>query len=592
MVSLQKRVPHANTVCVPAICAPNTLAWTDHKDGKIQLCTYSYSSTTAEPIFGIVRDPGFEPAPNTSPAVAFFNLVCYVAWMQNPADAGFIPPSVERHQPPVIVSGCFNGIEWVNVEPLWDPALSGADVWVEGYQGPAATSAPALTATETGLLCAWIELATDGSDALALWYEGQSVSPPPQQQIFYAIHKGATWSPRKPVPHARSSNTPALTFHNKTVYMAFVGESTDHVYYTEYTDHSGWAKPAAIPGVHSSTGPALTADGDGKLHMAWVDSTTGNMMRRDRNAGVLWDPANPENGWHDPITMPVIKTGMSPALAAPQNSGSSAVLAYKGKTQPDIYVVPLNSFDVIPRPSPNLGSSTNYEMNDGGKPLLGVKVILEITEDVVLAYDGPPQAGLPSVTGFAFQLNARSEDGYDVYMQQYIFQIFGNELQSNINNWNAANKELINQTVGICSPPNANVLPAGTRLLLELVQAHDGTVSGGIFNAMNAHGHSLGTCVNSIHLPAGQTSPVTAIQLDLVGPEDGEAAKLISGAGTITYISNNTLVPDPSFQDPATGNFWIVVEQANSRYQGLPGYPTNTIEQRFAVDVGQPIHFR
>jgi len=77
-------------------------------------------------------------------------------------------------------------------------------------------------------------------------------------------------------------------------------------------------------------------------------------------------------------------------------------------------------------------------------------------------------------------------------------------------------------------------------------------------------------------------APITAFELDLVGPFNGQSAVLSSGAGTITYEATSLLAV--LNQEPScTASGAITAETANSLYGLLPAAPSNSFTQSFNV---------
>jgi hypothetical protein len=159
-----------------------------------------------------IVDTGFSTQAGSGPALTNFNSTPWMAFLENPAQAPWIPsfPENQRRQPPVIMVSSLNGSTWSTPQPLWDPGLSGLDLFVNGYQGPAAITAPALAASASEIMAVWVENAVDGSDALAVFAEGTLASPPASPTIFFAKYANGAWTQRKPVKGALTRATPAL----------------------------------------------------------------------------------------------------------------------------------------------------------------------------------------------------------------------------------------------------------------------------------------------------------------------------------------------------------------------------------------------
>jgi hypothetical protein len=130
---------------------------------------------------------------------------------------------------------------------------------------------------------------------------------------------------------------------------------------------------------------------------------------------------------------------------------------------------------------------------------------------------------------------------------------------------------------------------------LNLLQQYDNCVTGVTFTVTDNHGHTVvNTTKNLLSLPnlqpgmdapaqmtAGFLAPITAFQLNIVGPGNGETVVLSSGAGSIEYASpsllTSTLWP-PQCAQSAGG---LTAEQANTEYGSLPAIASGVPKQSF-----------
>jgi hypothetical protein len=109
-----------------------------------------------------------------------------------------------------------------------------------------------------------------------------------------------------------------------------------------------------------------------------------------------------------------------------------------------------------------------------------------------------------------------------------------------------------------------------------------GIVTGAVYNVWDNHGNLLISSPQQIALPAAGVAPIIAFELNIVGPGNGEAAVLSSGAGTITYSTLDSLFA--MISEPACAESgYITGENANTVYGELTVYPSNTIQQPFNV---------
>jgi hypothetical protein len=87
-------------------------------------------------------------------------------------------------------------------------------------------------------------------------------------------------------------------------------------------------------------------------------------------------------------------------------------------------------------------------------------------------------------------------------------------------------------------------------------------------------------------VPASEIDPILACQMNIVGPVNGEGARLSQGAGTITYSSSVPLIPTSAM--PANSVGFSTAETANTTYGQLLSQASTTIVQNFAVKPSAP----
>jgi hypothetical protein len=116
----------------------------------------------------------------------------------------------------------------------------------------------------------------------------------------------------------------------------------------------------------------------------------------------------------------------------------------------------------VPPPSSGLGSNSNYIFYSNCKPLLGLSVTIQVSEDIVC------QSASGSTVGFGFQLNAYSPMNETSAWQQYVVALFGSELIGAVDNWPLSGNNIINDSFNLASVPNAKTLPAGYQLGITL----------------------------------------------------------------------------------------------------------------------------
>jgi hypothetical protein len=238
-------------------------------------------------------------------------------------------------------------------------------------------------------------------------------------------------------------------------------------------------------------------------------------------------------------------------------------------------------------PTGRIGSS-NYFFANNCQPITGLTVSLTATADI------------NSSSGFTMQLNADSQQGVDAF-QQYVFYVQGNSIQAGIANWQNATTEIVCGFVGVASTPIANGIPQGYTLQITL-QYQGNNVSGALFEVLS-QGEPVGSqtflvsqagCNCNLaggfqctgYQSSADLSPITAFQMNIVGPPGGNSTTFEKGAaGNIVYeVSSGALTPlssPPSCVEPA-GN-GCTAETSNASYGQLSGCPAQSWTQPFTT---------
>lgn len=253
-----------------------------------------------------------------------------------------------------------------------------------------------------------------------------------------------------------------------------------------------------------------------------------------------------------------------------------------------VYSAPftLISGATVAAPGPGLGSNSNYILYSGCGPVMDLAITIDITSDIVC------QSASGSTTGFSFQLDAYSPKNMTCALQQYIIGVAGKEIFAGIDNWPIDGNNLINDWFNLAPTAN-NTLAAGYKLKIILQNDAGGNITGVVFIVIDNNGNTLAdipTTLTSLPLATASPSPgpvtstdlapISAFELNLVGPINGESAVLSSGAGTILYSASSILTvlnQEPSCTE--TGS--ITQETANSFYGFLPAAPGNGLIQSF-----------
>jgi hypothetical protein len=121
---------------------------------------------------------------------------------------------------------------------------------------------------------------------------------------------------------------------------------------------------------------------------------------------------------------------------------------------------------------------------------------------------------------------------------------------------------------------------------MTLLAKSDSSVTGATFAVTGADGAVLASeTLDLASIPgvsADQLAPITAFELNLVGPFNGESTVLSSGAGTIVYRASSPLTA-LSQEPPCVESGAVTGETANSVYGLLPAGPSDSITQSFSV---------
>jgi hypothetical protein len=235
------------------------------------------------------------------------------------------------------------------------------------------------------------------------------------------------------------------------------------------------------------------------------------------------------------------------------------------------------------------GASNDVFGTTSCTPLTNITVTIQITEDLIGGQVAcPSNTTTPSVSKFAFQLNANSPPSTTAFVwQQYIFGISG-DIEGAVNNWTASGLST-NSLVGTPAVPvysalsQQAVIPAGYTLTYTFLNDGSGNVTGVVYTVDDGtgHGYSQQQVLTDFGATPSELAPIVDLQLDLVGPGDGCSTTFVSGAGTITYSASTLLESFPSI--PACANGTTTAESSNSVYASVSSAPSTTFEQAFTI---------
>ena len=251
----------------------------------------------------------------------------------------------------------------------------------------------------------------------------------------------------------------------------------------------------------------------------------------------------------------------------------------------------------------SLGSNTNYILTAGCDPLIFFGVTIEVTQDIVCQSVAPPTLCKPDGTGtfgFSFQMNCYSGKGFKCAYQQYAVGFWRNSSGGfnviyGVDNWPVSGGNIVNNGFPIMATLPTAVLPKGYQIIIVLQSSNTSpnSVIGATFSLQDNNGNQVGTdsgvTIASLSgANAGDLAPVTAFELDFVGPINGEIATLSSGAGYITYTSLKpplqVYVPTPTHPFPTcTETTTGTCETANTFYGLLPSNANLALKQSFEV---------
>ncbi len=244
-------------------------------------------------------------------------------------------------------------------------------------------------------------------------------------------------------------------------------------------------------------------------------------------------------------------------------------------------------------------SNSNYFFDNNCQPITGLTVSLTASEEIV------------STNGFTLQLNAYSQHGVDS-AQQYVFSVQGNSIKGQIANWQSTSVAIVCDAVDVAQTSVANGIPESYSLKITL-QYEGNSVSGALFEVLSS-GLPVGTpqtflvsqagchCSDMQKCPPSQPgefcctgyqssadlSPITAFQVNVVGPGSGASTTFTSGKGDIQYsVSTGALIPLSSpplcvETSPCTA------ETSNASYGQLSGCPGQFLTQSFSPQGNAP----
>ncbi len=467
-----------------------------------------------------------------------------------------------------------------------------------GATEPRTGAAPAVASANGCLYLFW-----KGSSDDAIWWAVTSDGAHPgiwSDQMQVTTIQGPPQSPLGP----------AVTLRDETIHLVVADDAPGSaaISHTSYTtpvnphsdnlqlDTAGaWTALAQI-GSGAVHAPALACDGNLGVWLAWTEGDGGISFAHLANDG--WWPVYNRFG-----------TGSSdrPALISTGQSDAEIMMAWKGAGDDGgIYYGTLIGPQVPPgaTPATKLGGSLDYLMANSCKPLKGVSVVIDVTEDIV------------SDIGIGFQLNAYSNAGARSAWQQFL--IFQNvvtaaevAIDGFIESWpqstagvgvETTSYPLIRSGLNLGPALPSTRIPAGYQFTITLGNDGSDRVDTVQFRVVDEHGDvAYGKPpIKLIGLPlldgttppkatAGDLAEIVAFQLNIVGPIGNQTATLTSGAGVITYsldgiMNASSSLPTPPGSDVSCADSrWHTDEEANTSYSTLPEGTGTDFIQTFAT---------
>jgi hypothetical protein len=255
----------------------------------------------------------------------------------------------------------------------------------------------------------------------------------------------------------------------------------------------------------------------------------------------------------------------------------------------------------------NLGGNSNYIVSSGCNPLFNVTVMIEITQDMVCksvtpptpAECIPPSGSAENIVGFSFQVNCYSQNGHTCAYQQFVMNFYENSsggytVVYGVNDWPAGGgtSPLINTGFPTLVTLSNAILPVGFQAFIGWdnnapTTGEETTVTGAFWELKDNNGNQVGYAgqnlvENSSYVPF--LAPITAFEVNIVGPINGEQATLSSGAGFISYIgSQPALSVGTSLPGSCTETRVVTCENANTFYGLIPQGSNLNLKQSFEV---------
>jgi hypothetical protein len=570
-------------------------AWTVHNDNSVWIVwkgsgtdttIWFTSAPSLQPnssgVYGfsgqnpVKTSSGSTFATSTGPAIASLNGTFYLFYKGAADDYIYWATSND-------------GATWADHHKL---ALGNSAHSQDNNQNPETSAAPAVVSANDCLYLFW-----KGKNDNAIYW---TVTSDKQNPGLWAFQQKIT----APGGTPETGDSPAIALAGQTIHLVWKGPSDDNIYWSTYSTPvnpdsnnldlatSGpWSKQQQILS-GSAHSPAIVCDGNGVAWLAYTGS----------NGGVSF--AGLQNGQWSPVYNRLgIGSSKGPALISTGKDNASIMMAWKGiSNDAGIYygsmIGPQVGTPTGPAPGTTLGGNLNYIManlsGSNGSALTGVKVVIDVTEDI------------ESDIGIGFQLNAYSNAGaLSAWQQYFIWQsvVSSTEVQimGQVEPWpqstagtgkETSKYDLLNHSY-VLATLGTTKIPKGYQFTITLGTSAN-KVSSAQFRVVDNNGRVLydqpaiplvglslddGT-TTTVDATSSDLAEIIAFQLDVVGPINSEHAKMSSGSGTITYYVDGTMSANQNL--PAnTDSYWYTLEQTNSVYSTLPQGTSGSFVQTF-----------
>lgn len=266
--------------------------------------------------------------------------------------------------------------------------------------------------------------------------------------------------------------------------------------------------------------------------------------------------------------------------------------------------------DGLAPPPDSFSSNINYFIYGGGQPIVGLKVTIEVSDDVI------------APTGLNMQLNGNSPFNARCVYQQYCMGMDPNhetrlgwsnenfpspEWRMALYNQHHHNCHVTDPQPGTCTgdifnmntgqvgvfPAMTNRLPAGCKLIWELINGPDGSVIGASYSYAHG-GKTTSTGPQMIDtfpfdgfsdkVGPKSMAPILAFQMNMVGLNNSARTHVKEGgAGTITYEAATPLEPRGSAPPGIAASNKVTGESSNITYAQLAAGPKQRIVQGFGT---------